>query len=506
MIAAVALGHVPLTGWTVLLACAGLGSLLGALASALVRLLRRLRPHVGALGFSALLALGGGAWLGLGPAGPSVIIIVVDCMRADRLDTARSPRFMALARTGWRFLQARAQAPWTRSSVPSLLSGRMPAEHGMYRVRPAPDRLRDGVRLIAEDFQDAGWSTAAFAQQGQLDRAFGLGVGYDRYGTRDGSVQQIAAKVLSWNALHRTLPRYLYVHVLDAHGPHWASPAFRPKNPPPTSLEYRGMKAWRETIVGIRNGSIRPTASDFAHVAAQYDGEIREIDHVLGRMLARMEADGTLDRAWLVLTADHGELLGEHGDVEHMRTPWEVLLHVPLVIRPPGGLAEGAEIEAMVQHVDLVPTLLTAAGLPARDGLAGRDLGPLLRGETLPEVPSFAEEWSRPLRRAAVRWHNWKWIREGEQGRLYDLAADPGERTDLAAERPDQVAVMEGLLDEYFAAAAEGRPLSAVDWEAAARSGRTWAPGAEERPDAAAAEAVDEDVMEQLRNMGYLDE
>lgn len=448
---AATLGHVKGAAWPVLLDCATLGATLGALAQLALAATRRRPLPWRTAGIATALGLAGGAHLVLAPAGPAVMIVLVDCMRADRLDNQRSPHMARMASSGWRFETARSAAPWTRSSVPSLLSGRWPVEHGLYRVRPAPDQLADGVRLIAQEFQDAGWDTAAFARQAQLDAAFGMGRGYDRYSTTDGRAATINLRFLAWHLLHRTQPRFVYLHYLDVHLPYRPKGRFKPKDLPETQLRLGTASGWRASLTRVRDGRIRLTEDDRRVAAALYDGEIRQVDSHIGDLLSWLEADGSLDRTWLVLTADHGEMLGEHEDLSHMRTPWEVLLRVPLVIRPPGGLVTGLEIPDPVRLVDVMPTLLEANALPVPAGLAGRSLLPLTRGEALPPVPSFAEEWSRPVRRASVVWLDWKLIEEGEQIRLYNLSTDPGEITDLASQHPDQVAMLRAMLADYYA-------------------------------------------------------
>ena len=128
-----------------------------------------------------------GRFFGLGhlllaPAGPAVMIVVIDCLRADRLNEQTSPRLMEFAQTSHRFTQAQAHSTWTRSSVPSLLSSLLPIEHRLYSLRPVPDRLADSVRLVSQDFEAADWRTALFAHQPQLSKAFGYGRGFHRHG------------------------------------------------------------------------------------------------------------------------------------------------------------------------------------------------------------------------------------------------------------------------------------------------------------------------------------
>jgi arylsulfatase A-like enzyme len=233
-----------------------------------------------------------------------------------------------------------------------------------------------------------------------------------------------------------------------------------------------------------------------------YDGETREIDAELGWLFELLELDGSLDQTWTVITSDHGEALGEHNRAVHTGPPWEVLIHVPLLIRPPGGLAQGQVHDDLVGLIDVVPTLLSQVGLPAVPAHAGRDLSPLLRGEPLAAVPQFAEEKFAARHRASVRDGDWKLIAEGPRRWLFNLAADPGETVDLAIAEPAQVAALEGLLAVWFQAAQAGVPSSSMDWEAARRSGMRWeAPRVQTETVGGDAD----ELLRQLEAMGYVE-
>jgi arylsulfatase A-like enzyme len=471
----------------------------GALLALPVARLRKRPLPWRALAVSAGLAGLGAAYLRLAPPAPAVVLMVVDCLRADRFTPSHMPKFFALTDSAVRFARARSQSSWTRSAMPSLLSGRYPTEHGLYRMDP-PDRIRSDVTLLAERFRDAGWLTGAFVEQAQLDAAFGYDRGFGRYGWRDGLATRVNERWLRWNALFRTVPRFVLVHYIDVHGPYAPKGKFKPKDLPPTQLATRGSK-WRETIRAVRSGRVTPSASDWAHLGALYDGEVRQVDARIGSALARLRADGTLDASWFVFTADHGERFGEHGDIEHVGPPDETVIAVPLLLRPPGG-AERRTVLDVVQHVDVAPTLIAALGLPADPALPGRDLGPALRGEPLPPAPSFAEEYAGRRHFASVREGDWKLVRE-DRSHLYDLATDPLETRDVAAEHPDVAARLEGLLAAYFAAAVAKTPIAAVDWAAAAASGAVWTPGGLPEGERAAPST---ETMRALEALGYLDE
>ena len=484
----------------VLLDVASIGALAGALIALTIAKLRRKPLPLRTLGVATTAALAGFAHLRFAPAAPAVIVMVVDCLRADRFADGKMPKVYNRLRDGVRFTRARSQSSWTRSAMPSLLSGRYPIEHGLFRTKP-PDRIRSEVTMLAERFSDAGWLTGAFAEQAQLDPAFGYGRGFDRYGWHDGLAPSVNTKWLRWNSLFRTVPRFVLVHYIDVHGPYTPSKRFRPKNLPKANVALAPSAKWRTTIRKFRAGELALTTDDWARMRGLYDGEVRQIDTRIDAALGKLERDGTLDNAWFVFTADHGERFGEHDEIEHMGPPDETVISVPLLVRPPGGVA-ARTVHDVVQHVDVVPTLLAAVGLPADPDLPGRDLAPALRGDPLPAAPSFAEEWWGSAHRASVREGDWKLLHDGT-AKVYDLSRDPLETTDLAAANPAILARLQGQIAAYFAAGNAGTPIADVDWAAAAVSGKTWTPSA--RTNVEAAEPSD-GTMEALEALGYLDE
>lgn len=492
---------VPLVGGAhVLATTAAAGAMIGALIALLLAVLRKTSKPLGLLILATAGTAAGAAWMARAPPAPAVILVVVDCLRADSFSAHRMPATHALTADGARFNRARAQSSWTRTSMPSLLTGRYPAEHGLYRMDP-PERIPEDMPLLAERFQAAGWMTAAFAQQPQLDPAFGYGRGFGRYNWRDGRAHQITPKLSAWNKVFRTVPRFVLAHYLDVHAPYTPRPRFRPVGLPHSSLATHPFKAWRDTVIRIERGTLVPTADDWAFLAGLYDGEVRQLDAELDGLLDGWRADGTLDAAWVVLTSDHGERFGEHGRIAHMGPPDEAVLSVPLLIRPPGG-GKRRSVNEVVELVDVVPTLISAAGLPPDPLLPGRDLTPALAGERLAERPSFAEEWASTLHHASVRIGDWKLLR-GNRTELFDLSTDPGELRSVADANPDVVQRLEGTLAAYFAAAADRRPIGDVDWAAAATSGAGWTQKEVPPSDTT---TLSEETREALEALGYMDE
>lgn len=394
------------------------------------------------------------AWFLLAPSAPATVLVVVDCLRADRL--GEMPGLDALAARGVRVPDARAQSSWTRSAVGSLLTGRWPRDHGLLRLRPSPDRLADGVDTLAAAFDRAGITAAAFAEQAQLDPAFGLDRGFRHYRHHEGEAPRLLRHHRRWEVVYRHVPRFVYLHLLDAHHPYDAGaplPAWVPADP----------RAWTPLLREIREGRRPLSDAERAAFSAAYDAELRRLDAVLAPVVAALVADG----ATVLLTADHGEAFGEHGLLTHGQVPWEELLAVPLVVWAPG-LAPGVStVDA--RQVDVAPTLLALAGAPPLAAADGRDLGPALRGGTMPPVPSYAEYADEHGHFVSVRLGDRKRLDLGDRRVSVDLAADPGETRPLPGPDP----ALDALLDAYRGPrAAGGTPeVDAGTWEALRRLG-----------------------------------
>ncbi len=355
---------------------------------------------------------------------PNLLLVTVDTVRADHLGCygdrdAVTPTFDRLAAEGIRFESASSSVPLTLPSHATLLSGLLPPHHGLRNN--GAGALPAGTATLATLLSGAGYRTGGFVGAFVLDRRFGLGQGFEVYDDeipRDPKAgvsleaerpgKDVVDRALAWLAQKDDRPFFLWVHLYDAHAPYAPPPAWAARHPG------------------------RP-----------YDGEISEVDEQVGRLLAELDRRGLAGRTVVAVAADHGESLGEHGELTHGLLLYEPTLRVPLILRAPGRLTPRV-VQAPVSLADLAPTLagllgraFAGEGVRPRDG---RDLSAdLLDGREPPAGEVYAESrypaifgWS-PL--SALRRRGLKYI-TAPHPELYDLGKDPKETANLLDRDP----------------------------------------------------------------------
>lgn len=391
-----------------------------------------------------------------------VLVYLIDTLRADRLGAyapegrVRTPGLDRFARGATTFTQARSQENWTKPSVATLMSALLPWEHTAFADA---SEVPATVRLMPEILHDRGYATAGFVANGYVSRRFGFRRGWDHWVNyiREGRRTRgelVAADALAWlDERPADQPFFLYVHAIDPHVPY---------RPPAQYVEmydpdpYHGPVDFSRDatlLERIKTGGLRLSERDRRHLVALYDGEVSYQDAQLATILDGLERRGLADDTMVVITADHGEELFDHGSVGHGHSLYDELVRVPLLVRVPG--LRPARLDGSVGLVDVLPTVLDVLGEPIPDDLSGRSLLPALRGdgEDAPplSVAGFMEHWR------SVASGRYKLVARS-RGRyaLYDLQADPGETRDLSAERPRALAHMRGLLGLALDASRDG--------------------------------------------------
>jgi arylsulfatase A-like enzyme len=359
---------------------------------------------------------------------PDVLLIVLDTVRADHLslygyERQTSPHLEALAKDGVLYRMAIAPGTWSVPSHASIFTGELPTAHGANRVEPG----LGGIRRLGPDeptltraMRTADYRTRAFVgNHGYLDPAFGFAADFERYDRENmRPAGKLAARAIAW--LHRRRGRsvYLFINVMDAHAPY--------EPPPPYDRMFPGKLdsgfEHQPQMVFIATHRL-PEPRVMTHYVSQYDGEIRYVDDRLGEIFAELKAEGRYDNALIVVTADHGELFGEHGAFGHGGKPWHQLVHVPLVIKYPHGARRGV-VDTPVSLIDIAPTILATLGLPP--------LEPGQRPIWERQGLVVSEELTSDATERAAYDDDGRVLMESVAGgrrdvRLYDVRSDPGE-------------------------------------------------------------------------------
>lgn len=369
----------------------------------------------------------------------NILLVTIDTLRADALSSyggaARTPNLDRLAESGARFTFAHAHAVVTLPSHTSILTGRLPYEHGMRDN--SGFRVHDGTETLATRLKAAGFATGAFVGGFPLTKRFGLTPGFDVYDDEmpeltgaiaismpERRADAVVSKAVDWIGAQQGR-FFSWVHVFDPHSPY--------KPPAPHLANY---------------------------ASVPYHGEVAWTDQALGALFDKL---ATLARPTLVIvTADHGESLGDHGELTHGMFAYEPTLRVPLIVARVGGAAsKGIVIDAPARHIDIAPTVLEAAGVEGAASLPGASLATLIRDGQGADRPSYFEAMTYNLVRGwaplrGVLAERRKYI-DLPIPELYDLAQDPAEATNLAAREPGALQVLANLL-RGFSVAPPQRP------------------------------------------------
>lgn len=418
------------------------------------------------------------------PRRPNIVLYVVDTVRADRLgvygyEKPTSPRLDAFAAGAVLFENAYAQSSWTRPAVASLFTGLLPPAHRTVGRRSV---LPEDAVTLAEILTANGYEGMGLVRNPNVSRAFGFAQGFARFRSEDRDRDEtMLDRVRLWldEREGSEQPFFLFLHAIDPHGPYDPAPEFEEMFGAGAAPEhYRTVRY----LLRLNRGEVEPDAGTAEALSRLYDAEVAQNDRVFGDLLDVLEARGLAGDTAVVYVSDHGEEFQEHGRWEHGLSLYEEVLRIPLVMRLPG--VSPRRVEAPAQHVDVLPTLLGYLGIevPPTDG---RDLlAARRRGDDPPDVYTHLDVDGH--RAASVMRGRYKLVlpqspSQGTEPMLFDLEADPAELEDLAADRPEVVERMLGLLAERNLA---GEVTSAEEIED---------------------DQIDEDVRRRLRALGYVD-
>ncbi len=416
------------------------------------------------------------------PRKPDVVLLSIDTLRADHLGSYgygrdTSPFFDRLAAGGARFAEAWAPAPWTLPSHATMLSGLLPHNHGAIEdhLRVPPD-----VGFVSSAFQRAGYRSAAVVATLFVSSRYGFDRGFDHFqdfGIRDRQENHLSlvdADHVFAHARHFVQaqdpgrPVFLFLHVYDVHYGYDPPPPFNEAfdRPPAWGDEkYRSYHTYQRRMID---------AEQLEHQVAQYDEEIRFVDHHFERLIDAFDQAGR--EVLVAVTADHGEEFGERGSWGHGHTLYPEQLHVPWILHGPG-VEAGVVVDTRVGLEDVAPTLAGLAGVrfAARDGRsrAGLARGRGARGE--PVAARYAS--TSRFQSHVMRWHEPPWdLYVDVPGRvrfLCDRSSDPGCRANVYRLQPEVGQRLFGELLGYL-----GEPWTAVSaGEVQVEEGTLWRAG-----------------------------
>lgn len=429
---------------------------------------------------------------------PDVVVIVIDTLRADHLSFHGYPRetapFLAsLARNGVVFENALSCSSKTAPATASIFTALHPSQHGvqhgmmatqrMQKVDPTIElnRIPDALVTLPERLSDAGYTTFGFTDNLNISEAEGFHQGFDVFSNSSYEGAESVNRRLFEHAddIRESQPAFVYLHYMDPHLPyHERAPWFAEFRDSPVELGARPIEARNDVDA--------------------YDSEIRYVDAAIRRALERCgwidaEGNATDREAIVILTSDHGEGFGEHGDTGHGKNLYGETVRVPFLFYAPGRFEAGRRSEG-VQTLDLYPTLLALLGIPRDPSHAGVSLADSLEAPAEPTDRAlvmqlvYKEQGRVRWFMGAARRGDWKFVRYRSPTaahpamlRLYDLSTDPHELQDLWALYPDHARRLEAELDAVL------RQPSPV-------------------PAAATRLTLDPATLDHLRKLGYVDE
>jgi len=435
---------------------------------------------------------------------PNILLIVVDTLRYDHVgcngckrDT--TPTIDRLAREGVRFERMIASSSWT---IPSLMSMFTSVPPSVHQATSYQNKLADGLTTLAAQLKAAGYETCGVVSNPSANSHFGFGAGFDLYddftipmsvemnlfqefdkpkSIRDAVTSPLVNRVaLQWLETKRdkAKPFFQFLLYIDPHG-NYVPPA--PYNTM-FDKEYAGTATGR--IYDDPKGEF--SKEDQEHFKALYDGEIRNVDEHIGKLLEKLAALKLDDNTIVVVTSDHGEEFWDHGGTRHGHTLYDELVHVPFVLRWPKKVKAGSVVDVQVSQLAVMPTLLEAAGIAVPKQCQGSSIFQgLLKGD-VSEQTAFLETdtsgWGEGRNLKAIRSKTTKVIFDvkTKTRTAYDLEKDKAEAKPLSLELPEHQH-LSSMLDEYL------KKLEAFSKEA----------------EAAKKADVDEKLLEQLKQMGY---
>jgi arylsulfatase A-like enzyme/Flp pilus assembly protein TadD len=410
----------------------------------------------------------------------NVVLVSIDTCRADFLGCygyplRTTPNIDAVARQAVLFGKAIAPAPLTLPSHTSMLTGTIPPYHRV--LDNSEYRLGAEYTTLAEILKQNGFVTSAFISCLVLDSKYGLDQGFDTYdddfekpidvtGIDEQKAGDTTRSVLTWLEEHQEGKNFIFVHYFDPHS------TYAP--PEPFASRFRNALPSDNAMPNF------PPA-----LVGWYAGEIAYVDHCIGQIIDKLKELDLYDSTLLIITSDHGEMLGEHGESTHCYFIYQSAVRVPLIFKLPGS-TKPRRISDVVGLVDILPTVCSMLGIEPPAQIQGTDLKPYFNGDSQPYPNRYLYSQSLESTKynanslLGVVGDRYKYIQTTRR-ELYDLQNDPAELNNLAVEQPNRVRIMQDKLQQILEESV--------------------------RPDTGAPETkvlLDEETLQRLATLGYV--
>lgn len=371
----------------------------------------------------------------------NIIILSVESLRWDHLgcygySRPISPNIDKLAASGTLFHRAYAQSSWTKPSIASTFTSTFFSTHEVHNIQgqEGTDNLEKLFPVLREKFSTLpsffalqSYRNFGMTYNRHLWDKFGFGRGFAEYSSQisdETALERIMSLIKNENE-----PWLIFWHIMAPHWEYNPPPEYRMYDQNPEAITISGQN-WRE----ICDGKIKLSSEDLAHNIALYDGAIAYADNMIGKIVDAIDAKGIRDRAWIVVTSDHGEEFLEHGGVGHGRSLYEEVIRAPMIISGPN-VPAARRIETPAQNIDLFPTLADLGDFEVPKGLQGLSLTPLFEEKGVNSWPRKFVFSEVEVDLHTVIGAKFKYIVNHQNGHeeLYDLIEDPLEKNNLAS-------------------------------------------------------------------------
>jgi len=428
---------------------------------------------------------------------PNILLIVVDTLRRDRVGIyasrhATTPTIDDLAAANVIFANAYANSNWTKPSIASLFTGLYVGQHGVKYVvtdqsgeLPMTQRLPEDATTIAEILKADGYSTLGVVENIHVSAKLGFSQGFDLWDESAYGAMNVTNRFIE-HLDEAKGPLFAYVHYFDPHAPYYRTRFFETEGDITPGLQEAKSNDYRWTTYtfGVDCGIIGLSPIERQRLEALYDGEVRNADVGIARILATLKQKGLFENTWIIITADHGENFYEGRRVTHPHDCFSnPQMRIPLVMKMPAATGDGnVVVTDAVQLVDIAPTIMALLGLQPLPGMVGANVLPaVLDGKSLGARQIAAESESGVM----LVESKYKYVsvptKAGTFVFLYDESADPLEEHDLAAGDPALAARLDGLY--------KGAAEAAMKRETVKAAGNV---------------RLSEEEVERMRSLGYL--